>query len=59
MEDVIVACMQPRWNIVASREEFLTFARRFMRQAQAKSAQLAVFPELTGLMLAPPLMSRL
>jgi predicted amidohydrolase len=39
-------------------EEFETEARRFLRQAQAKAAQIVIFPELTGLMLAPYLVSR-
>ena len=57
MESMIVACVQPRMNIPASREEFESQARRFLRQAQAKAAQVTIFPELTGLLLAPPLIS--
>ncbi len=44
-------------SIPPTHEEFEATARRFMRQAQAKAAQLTVFPELTGVMLAPPLIS--
>jgi predicted amidohydrolase len=44
-------------SIPPTHDEFEATARRFMRQAQAKAAQLTVFPELTGVMLAPPLIS--
>ncbi len=57
MENMIVACAQPRVSIIATREEFETEARRYLRQAQAKSASLVVFPEWMGVMLAPPLIS--
>jgi predicted amidohydrolase len=59
MENVTIACVQQRMSILASREEFEGQARRFLYQAQAKSAQFVIFPELTGMMLAPPLISRL
>ncbi len=57
MENVIVACVQQRMSIPPTHEEFEAEARRFLRQAQAKAARLTIFPELTGLMLAPPLIS--
>lgn len=59
MENTIVACVQQRMGIMATHDEFETQARRFLHQAQAKGAQLVVFPELVGLMLAPPLISGL
>ena len=59
MENLIVACIQQRMSIQSSHEEFNTEARRFLRQAQAKAARLVGFPELTGGMLAPPLISSL
>ncbi len=59
MENVIVACVQQRLSIQSSHEEFDIEVRRFLRQAQAKAAKLVVFPELTGVMLAPPLISSL
>lgn len=59
MENMIVACAQPRMSIAASREEFEAGMRRFLRQSQAKAAQLVIFPELTGVMLAPVLISQL
>jgi len=57
METVTVAVVQQRMSILASHDEFEAEARRFLRQARAKSVQLTVFPELTGVMLAPPLIS--
>jgi predicted amidohydrolase len=57
MEDLTVACIQQRMSILPTHEEFEAEARRFLRQAQAKAVQLTIFPELTGVMLAPPLIS--
>jgi predicted amidohydrolase len=57
MENLTVACVQQRMSISATHEEFEAEARRFLRQAQAKAARLTIFPELTGVMLAPPLIS--
>ena len=59
MENVAVACVQQRMRIPPTPEEFKAEARRFLRQAQAKSAQLVIFPELAGVMLAPSLISAL
>ena len=59
MENVMVACVQQRMSILSTHEEFESEARRFLRQAQAKAARLTIFPELTGIMLAPPLISGL
>jgi predicted amidohydrolase len=58
MDPATVACVQPRMRIAETPEDLKTEARRFLRQAQAKAAQLVVFPELMGLMLAPSLISR-
>lgn len=57
MNNVTVACVQPRMSIFATREEFEAWARRYLRQAQAKAAHLTIFPEQTGIMLAPQLIS--
>jgi predicted amidohydrolase len=57
METVTVAVVQQRMSIPPTHDEFEAEARRFLRQARAKSVQLTVFPELTGVMLAPPLIS--
>jgi predicted amidohydrolase len=59
MDHTNVACVQQRMKIHATQDEFETEARRFLRQAQAKSARIILFPELAGLMLAPPLISSL
>ena len=59
MDHITVACVQQRMSIHATREDFEAEARRFLRQAQAKSARIVLFPELAGLMLAPPLISGL
>ncbi len=59
MDGTIIACIQHRMSIPATREEFESLARRFLRQARAKAAQITVFPEQSGLMLAPPLISGL
>lgn len=57
MENLTVACIQQRMSILPTHAEFEAEARRFLRQAQAKAAKLTIFPELTGVMLAPPLIS--
>jgi predicted amidohydrolase len=57
MENLTVACIQMRMTIPPTHEEFEAGARRFLRMAQAKAARLTIFPELTGVMLAPPLIS--
>jgi predicted amidohydrolase len=59
MNNLTVACVQQRMSIQPTREEFESEARRFLRQAQAKAARIAIFPELAGVMLAPPLISSL
>jgi predicted amidohydrolase len=59
MENLTIACIQQRMSIFPTHEEFEAEARRFLRLAQAKKANLTVFPELTGVMLAPPLISGL
>lgn len=59
MDHITVACVQQRMSIYPTREDFEAEARRFLRQAQAKSARIVLFPELAGLMLAPPLISGL
>jgi omega-amidase len=57
MENVTVAVVQQRMSIPPTHEDFEAEARRFLRQARAKAVDLTVFPELTGVMLAPPLIS--
>ncbi|MBX3013195.1 MAG: hypothetical protein KF832_16875 [Caldilineaceae bacterium] len=55
-DDVVVACIQQRLRIYATLAEYRTDLQRFLRIAQHKQAQLVVFPELAGIMLAPPLL---
>lgn len=55
-DDIVVACIQQRLRIYANLEEYRTDLQRFLRIAQHKHAQLVVFPELAGVMLAPPLL---
>ncbi len=57
MENMSVAVVQQRMSIPPTHEEFEAIARRFLRQARAKGVQLAIFPELSGVMLAPALIS--
>lgn len=57
MENLTVACIQQRMSISPTHEDFEVESRRFLRLAQAKAAQLTIFPELTGVMMAPPLFS--
>ena len=59
MENLTVACIQQRMSIPPTQEDYEAEARRFLRQAQAKAVQLTIFPELAGVMLAPPLISGL
>lgn len=55
-EEVVVACVQQRLRIYANLVEYRLDLQRFLRIAQHKHAQLVVFPELAGIMLAPPLL---
>ncbi len=57
MDNLTVACVQHRMSITATRDEFESGVRRYLRQAQSKAAQITIFPEQTGTMLAPPLVS--
>ena len=56
MESLIVACIQQRMHLPQSRDEHKESLRRFLRIASNKSARLVVFPELGGLMVAPPML---
>jgi len=54
--EVVTACIQQRLRIYASLNEYRRDLQRFLRIAQHKEAQLVIFPELAGMMLAPPLL---
>ncbi|MEJ5246366.1 MAG: nitrilase-related carbon-nitrogen hydrolase [Caldilinea sp.] len=56
MERYTVACVQQRLRLPATIDDYRENLRRFLRAAENKRARLVVFPELGGLMLAPPLL---
>lgn len=59
MDNVIVCVVQQKMRLPADLADFEHELRRFLRVAQAKGAQLIVFPELAGMMAAPPLLNGL
>lgn len=56
METLIVACVQQKMRLPRSQEEHKDDLRRFLRSAASRRARLVLFPELAGLMVAPPLL---
>ena len=59
MDNVIVRVAQQKMRLPADLADFEHELRRFLRVAQAKGAQLIIFPELAGMMAAPPLLNSL
>lgn len=59
MDKVVVAAAQQQFRIYGEVESFRQDVYRFLRLAANKGARLVVFPELSGAMLATPLMSGL
>lgn len=57
MEKFVVVAVQQRMRLAADLAEFEQDVRRYVRIARLKGAHLIVFPELAGLMAAPPLLS--
>ncbi|GIV79120.1 MAG: hypothetical protein KatS3mg050_3514 [Litorilinea sp.] len=57
VDKLVVACIQQRMRLPWSLEQYQEDLRRFLRVATAKRARLIVFPELAGLMVAPPLLA--
>ncbi|UCC61750.1 MAG: hypothetical protein JSV36_13215 [Anaerolineae bacterium] len=57
MSEVIVATVQQQMRVYEDPEAYAADVRRFMRQVKSKRAEIVVFPELSGLMLALPLIS--
>ncbi|MCC6458674.1 MAG: hypothetical protein IT328_27240 [Caldilineaceae bacterium] len=55
-ERIVVACVQQRMHLPLTLDEYREDLRRFMRVAAAKQARLVVFPELGGVMVAPPIL---
>lgn len=56
MDKLIVACVQPRMRVFDTIEEYIDDLRRYINVALHQQANLIVFPELLGLMIAPALM---
>ncbi len=56
VDRLIVACVQQRMRLPATLDAYREDLRRFLRIAETKRARLVVFPELAGLMVAPPLL---
>jgi predicted amidohydrolase len=54
---VIVATVQQQMRVSEDPEAYAADVKRFMRQVKSKRAEVVVFPELSGLMLAFPLIS--
>jgi len=55
MDELIVTCVQQQIRIFESHDEFRSDIQRFMRLAKVKESHLVIFPELSGLLLVPPL----
>jgi len=56
VERLTVACVQQRMRLPVTLDEYREGLRRFLRAAENKRARLVIFPELAGVMLAPPLL---
>lgn len=57
MDRFVVASVQQRLRLPHTLDELRELQCRFLRAAQAKNARLVIFPELGGLMLAPPMLA--
>ena len=57
MDHYVVASVQQRLRLPRTLDELRELQRRFLRASQAKNARLVIFPELGGLMLAPPMLA--
>lgn len=57
MDRFVVASVQQRLRLPRTLDELRELQRRFLRAAQAKNARLVIFPELAGLMVAPPMLA--
>lgn len=56
MDRVTVASIQQRMRLYETIADYRADLQRFLRVAQNKQAQLVVFPELAGTLVAPPLL---
>ena len=57
MSTITIAVVQQMSRVHESPEAYQADVKRFMRQVKSKYADIVVFPELSGLMLAYPLIS--
>ena len=55
MDELVTTCVQQQIRVYESHGEFRNDIQRFMRLAKVKESRLVIFPELGGLLLAPPL----
>ena len=55
MDEFTVTCVQQQIRVFENHEEFRGDVQRFMRLAKVKESHLVIFPELSGLLLVPPL----
>jgi predicted amidohydrolase len=55
MDEFVTTCVQQQIRVFESHGEFRNDIQRFMRLAKIKESRLVIFPELSGLLLAPPL----
>ncbi|MEZ4676193.1 MAG: nitrilase-related carbon-nitrogen hydrolase [Caldilineaceae bacterium] len=56
MDRLIIASVQQQMRVFATVADYRMELQRFLRIAQHKHASLAVFPELGGTMLVPPML---
>ena len=56
VDKLVVACVQQRMHLPFTLDEYREDVRRFLRVAVAKNARLVIFPELGGVMVAPPIL---
>ncbi|HXF62178.1 MAG TPA: nitrilase-related carbon-nitrogen hydrolase [Caldilineaceae bacterium] len=56
MDRLVVVSVQQRMHLPQTLDEYREDLRRFLRVAVAKQARLVVFPELGGVMIAPPIL---
>jgi predicted amidohydrolase len=56
VDTLVIATIQQRMQIPQSHAEYREELRRFLKIAAAKHARLVIFPELGGLVVAPPLL---
>lgn len=56
MDQLVVACVQQRMHLPQSLDDYREDLRRFLSVAVAKQARLVIFPELGGVMVAPPIL---